>query len=101
MHNLYITKPEFFTYEIINDMFQIKLYNDDTKKITNKLINNYYSLSEHSNIMNETDRTSVGLLWHENIIDAIERIDKVKTIPFYIEQFLKLHNCHSHIRMGH
>ena len=33
-------------------------------------------------IMNETDRTSVGLLFHENIIDVLEKIPK-DSIPFY------------------
>ena len=33
--------------------------------------------------MNETDRTSVGLLYHENIIDVLEKIPKDETIPFY------------------
>jgi hypothetical protein len=36
--------------------------------------------------MNETDRTSVGLLWHENIIDVIDKYDKKTSIPFYINQ---------------
>jgi hypothetical protein len=36
--------------------------------------------------MNETDRTSVGLLWHENIIDVLEKMDKKDSIPFYIKQ---------------
>jgi hypothetical protein len=65
---------------------QIKSYNDDTKKITNKLMNNYYNLNKHNIIMNETDRTSIGLLWHENIIDLIEKVEKKKSIPFYIKQ---------------
>ena len=33
--------------------------------------------------MNETDRTSVGLLFHENIIDCLNKLDKKNTIPFY------------------
>ena len=33
--------------------------------------------------MNETDRTIVGLLWHENIIDVLGKMDKKVTIPFY------------------
>lgn len=86
IYNLFINKPEIFTSEIIDNIFQIKSYNDDTKKITNKLINNYYPLNEHNTIMNETDRTSVGLLWHENIIDVIEKLDKKISIPFYINQ---------------
>jgi DNA polymerase III delta prime subunit len=86
MYNFNKNKPELFTCEIIDDIFQIKSYNDDTKKITNKLINEYFHISEHNNIMNETDRTSVGLLWHENIIDTIEKLDKKQSIPFYISQ---------------
>jgi hypothetical protein len=36
--------------------------------------------------MNDTDRTSVGLLWHENIIDSIEKMDKKDSIPLYLKQ---------------
>jgi hypothetical protein len=35
--------------------------------------------------MNETDRTIVGLLWHENIIDVIGKLDKDEAIPFYLK----------------
>jgi hypothetical protein len=86
LYKLFKTKPEVFTCEIFDNILQIKSYNDDTKKITNKLINEYFPVNEHNNIMNETDRTSVGLLWHENIIDVIEKMDKNKSIPFYISQ---------------
>lgn len=86
IYNLYKNKPDCFTSEILNNIFQIKSYNDDTKKITNKLIHNYFPLDEHNHIMNETDRTSVGLLWHENIIDVIEKTEKKQSIPFYIAQ---------------
>jgi len=79
-------KSNTFSFDIIESVLQIKSYSDDTKKITNKLINNYYPLSEHNNIMNETDRTSVGLLWHENIIDVIDKIDKKQSVPFYLKQ---------------
>ena len=33
--------------------------------------------------MNETDRTIVGLLWHENIIDCLSKINIQESIPFY------------------
>jgi hypothetical protein len=33
--------------------------------------------------MNETDRTIVGLLWHENIIDVIDKYPKKDAIPLY------------------
>jgi len=86
IYTIYKNNPDIFNSEIIKNIFQLKSYSDDTKKITNKLINNYYSINEHNNIMNETDRTSVGLLWHENIIDVIDKFDKKKSIPFYINQ---------------
>jgi hypothetical protein len=86
LYKLFKSKPEVFTCEVFDNILQIKSYNDDTKKITNKLINDYFPVNEHNNIMNETDRTSVGLLWHENIIDVIEKMDKKKSIPFYISQ---------------
>ena len=43
----------------------------------NEHLNNY-PLKEHTEIMNETDRTSVGLLYHENIIDVLEKVNKLK-----------------------
>jgi hypothetical protein len=86
MNNLYKNNPEIFDCDTINNIFEIKSYNNDTKKITDKLLKEYFPLSEHNNIMNETDRTSVALLWHENIIDGLEKIDKKKSILFYISQ---------------
>jgi predicted ATPase len=86
IYNIYKNKPDIFKNKIIENIFQIKSYNDDTKKITNKLVNNYYTINEHANVMNETDRTSVGLLWHENIIDVIDKCDKKISVPFYINQ---------------
>ncbi len=86
IYNIYKNKPELILNDKIENIFQLKSFNDDTKKITNKLFLNKYSLKEHINVMNETDRTSVGLLWHENIIDIIDKIDKNDSIPFYIEQ---------------
>ena len=71
--------------EVIQNIFQIKSYNDDTKKITQKLMNNPYSMNDHLTIMNETDRTIVGLLWHENIIDLLGKMKKNVSIPFYLK----------------
>ena len=64
--------------------FKTKSYNEDTKEITKKLINCQVTLDEHVTIMNETDRTIVSLLWHENIIDVIGKQPKEQSIPFYL-----------------
>ena len=69
----------------MKSIFQTKLYNNDTKNITQQLINSSFSIDQHNTIMNETDRTTVGLLWHENIIDVLGRMKKTASIPFYLK----------------
>ena len=69
----------------IYDIFQNKSYNDDTKKITQKLINEKMGINDHLTVMNETDRTIVGLLWHENVVDVLGKHAKDISIPFYLK----------------
>jgi hypothetical protein len=57
--------------ELLSKVFKAKSYNEDAKDITYKLMNKLYKLHEHGLLMNETDRTIVGLLWHENVIDYL------------------------------
>jgi hypothetical protein len=85
IYELYKNKENVLNNNIIQNIFLMKSYNDDTRKITKKLINNNYSIEEHLTIMNETDRTIVGLLWHENIIDVLGKIKKEESIPFYLK----------------
>lgn len=76
--------PEFLIQNM-NTIFQLKSYNEDSKNITHKLLTNHYPLSSHTRILNDTDRTIVALLWHENIVDAISKQDKKKSFPFYLK----------------
>jgi len=69
---------------ITSDVFEYKSSNDDTKQITTKLLNTYYPIKEHNTIINETDRTSVGLLFHENIIDMLN------SSPNHVDTYVKL-----------
>ena len=71
--------------QIIQNMFHPTVVNEDTKAVTKKLLNQSFTLDEHSLIMNETDRTSVALLFHENIIDVLAHIDTSISINFYIK----------------
>jgi DNA polymerase III delta prime subunit len=82
--DLYKNKQNILNTNIIQNIFLMKSYNDDTRKITNKLINNNFQIEDHLTIMNETDRTIVGLLWHENIIDVLSKMKKEDSIPFYL-----------------
>jgi DNA polymerase III delta prime subunit len=84
IYELYKNKQDILNNNIIQNIFLMKSYNDDTRKITKKLINNHYPIEDHLTIMNETDRTIVGLLWHENIIDVLGKTKKEESIPFYL-----------------
>jgi len=66
-----LVEKKMITTDMLTAMFEYKSSNDDTKQITTKLLNNYYPLKDHNTIINETDRTSVGLLFHENVIDML------------------------------
>jgi hypothetical protein len=83
IQNIYKNNPSKLTEDIL-DIFHMKIYNEDSKNITRTLINQPFQLSQHLTYMNDTDRTIVALLWHENIIDAISKYDKSCSIPFYI-----------------
>ena len=85
IYQIYKNQQSILKNKIITNMFQPKIKNEDTKHITKKLLNNKYTISQHQMLMNETDRTSVGLLFHENVIDIISKIDINLGIPFYIK----------------
>ena len=85
IYELYKNKQNMLNSSIIQNIFLMKSYNDDKRNIIKKLINTHYPIEEHLTIMNETDRTSVGLLWHENIIDVLGKMKKHESIPFYLK----------------
>ena len=89
IQKIYDNNKSILTPDLLQNIFHLKSYNDDTKKVTQKLINTPYSIQDHLTIMNDTDRTIVGLLWHENIIDVLEKMKKNIAIPFYLKL---LHN---------
>jgi hypothetical protein len=81
--NIYHKHQTILKNEIIQNIFKPKAYNEDTKEITHKLFNMSPSILDHINMMNDTDRTIVGLLWHENIIDIIDKESKEFSVPLY------------------
>ena len=77
IENILQTRPQFLEdHAILQNIFQIKTYNDDAKKITHRLLNEYVPLEQHNQILNETDRTIISLLYHENIIDPLWSEDR-------------------------
>jgi len=79
--NIYKKKPELLTEENLTAIFMMKSYNYDAKKITQYLINTPVPLEKHETFMNETNRTIVSLLYHENIIDSIYGNNKINNDP--------------------
>ena len=84
IHNLYKKTPNLLTEETMCNIFQIKSYTEDAKKITQSLINNPVPMNQHNTFMNETDRTIVALLWHENIADPLSNEKSKKSFPVYM-----------------
>jgi dephospho-CoA kinase len=53
---------------------------EDSRQITKRLLNTPVSFHEHVYI-NDTERTIISMLWHENVIDIIQKMKK--KIPLY------------------
>ena len=51
-------------FEILNNKYS---HNNYSKTIIRKLYESYISISNYDTIIKETDRTTFGLLWHENL----------------------------------
>lgn len=76
-----------FAPNVLNNMY-CAVTMSDNKRCTQQLFTNCHPLSAHSDIINETDRTSVGLLWHENVIKPY--LAGKAPLPFYIQQLNRI-----------
>jgi replication factor C subunit 1 len=85
IYDIYRKKPEVLNTDVLRDIFQVKTYNEDAKKITQSLINRPFKIEEHNRCMNETERTIVALLWHENIVDVLANQLPDESYPFYLK----------------
>jgi replication factor C subunit 1 len=85
VYDIYKKKPGILNGDILQEVFQVKTYNEDAKKITQSLINRPFKMDDHNRCMNETERTIVALLWHENIVDVLANQPPEKSYPFYLK----------------
>ena len=83
LYDIYIKKPDFFNDPTIFNTLQQKSFIDDTKKTIVILFNKSYEIMSHNQIISETDRTIIALLWHENIVDILSKKKNSKVIPLY------------------
>ena len=82
LYEIYIKKPDIFNNNIFNTI-QTKSYIDDIKKTIITLFNKSFDIMSHNQIISETDRTIIALLWHENIVDVLSKKKNTKVIPLY------------------
>jgi DNA polymerase III delta prime subunit len=85
LRTIYNKNESLITINMMHNIFHTKSYNDDSKQIVQKLFDKPIPIEEHSVFMNETDRTTVALLWHENVVDRLEKIPKDIAFPFYLK----------------
>ena len=83
--DIYNNTPDLLRNKIFYNIFQKKTFNDNTKQITHRLFTTNFSIYDHINLINDTDRTIIGLLWHENIINYIQKEPLNISIPFYLK----------------
>jgi replication factor C subunit 1 len=83
VEKIYKSNPALLTVDTLDNILHLKCFNEDSKKITRRLIQMPVPLLEHNRVINETDRTIVALLWHENIVDSLNKLPHEQSIPFY------------------
>ena len=83
IYNLFKNENELNIINNYDLFFRAKYFENDTKQIIKKLYKTKFEMDEHMNLISETDRTSIALLYHENIIDVFKKKDKKKYIEFY------------------
>jgi hypothetical protein len=88
IYELYKSNMNLFKENNVDSILSLLKFNShvDAKKTTTKLLSEKMYFEQHNDVLYDTDRTSIGLLWHENVIDCIDKMDKNVTIPFYIAQ---------------
>jgi DNA polymerase III delta prime subunit len=82
---LYEKCPDTLTGDNIQNIFHAKFYNEDYGKITKQLFDRKVSIRQHSDFMNDNDRTTVALLWHENIPERLSVLSREEALPFYLK----------------
>ena len=81
-YKLYLSNNNIFNE--LGEFIVQKSYNENVKMTVQHLFNNKISLNNHLSIINETDRTIIGLLWHENIVDVLNKYN-IDTTDFYLQ----------------
>lgn len=58
--------------------------NEDAKQVVRSIINQEHEFKQHNSMIGDADRTIVGLLWHENVVDVLEKLEARHALPIYL-----------------
>ena len=89
LYNLYKRNPDLLKQNI--KIFKLKNYNKNKNEITKYILEKKISIDQHNILINETDRTSVGLLFHENLIDVF--INFKESLNIYLKILENINYC--------
>lgn len=71
---------------IFDTIFAKQIKNNSSRVVTKRLLCEKFKIADHNTLIKETDRTTTALLWHENVIDILEKItDKTKFRKIYLK----------------
>ena len=88
MYTLYAKSNYLISENTLKHIFRGKGAAIDSKNLAKKCMFTPLTLDKHLEMVNETDRTIVALLWHENIIDCLEELPREQAIILY-DQLLR------------
>lgn len=83
LYNIYEKNSKILENPNFNKYILHKSIVENSKNIVFNLYKKNRDICNNNSIMNDTDRTIVGLLWHENITDCIENNSNKNKLTFY------------------
>lgn len=85
-YGIYKKQADLINDDVLSNVLLCKVNNDYTKDTTKNFLNNFVPIDQHNIILNETDRTIVSLLLHENLVDCLKQnANSEDMIPFYLQ----------------
>ena len=84
--DVYLTKYTHFKKLMSNNHLHISYYSNDAKNTISSLLIHKCDITTHDFVINDADRTTVGLLWHENIVDYLPKKKINESIHIYRSQ---------------
>jgi len=81
--NMHILYDNYTTHIQKNMAIDSNCYFNNTKDIIKNILLRPYDLYEHTYLLNDTDRTSVSMLYHENVIDYMNSLTTPECIEIY------------------